>query len=601
MAASIKKKIALHEQRLEQLAQVRFVLFLMGFGVNTAVFLTQGAILWGIIAIPAFVPFIVAVVLYNQQHRALVQWQQWLMIKQTHLARISLDWDKLPNAQPVEQLLQEHPFALDFDLVGNRSLHQLVDTAVTQEGSDRLQDWLLDKMPQHETVMQRQQIVRELIPMTLFRDKLTLRGTAVSQKAGKFPGKRLTDWLKAQKPAGELTKLLLGMFGLSLLTVVLLLFFWERPFIWVPSWVVYLLIAIRVNDKHSGTLFKDATFLAEQLEILSGVFRYLETVRVGKRPFLTTLLTPFRNAEQQPSRAIGRLQRVMIGVGLRENPLIGFLLNIVVPWDLLFVYLLRQRQAELREKLPSWLDVWYELEALCSLGNFAHLNVGLVSFPQLVGGEMAVFTSTNLAHPLIPDEARVGNNFTVNHLGEVAIITGSNMSGKSSFLRTIGLNLALAYAGSPVMADALTTTYFRLYSSIRVADSLQDGFSFFYAEVRRLKAILEAAEAEEKRPLFFFIDEIFRGTNNRERLIGSRAFIQTIVGKTAVGLVATHDLELVKLADTDPNIVNYHFRDDVADGKMVFDYTLRSGPSPTTNALKIMRLAGLPVGERISD
>jgi DNA mismatch repair ATPase MutS len=169
------------------------------------------------------------------------------------------------------------------------------------------------------------------------------------------------------------------------------------------------------------------------------------------------------------------------------------------------------------------------------------------------------------------------------------------MAGKSTFLRTVGVNLSLAYAGSPVNADQLQTSLFRPFTCIKVSDSVQDGLSYFYAEVKRLTALLAAAKTEDPMPVLFLIDEIFRGTNSRERLIGSRSYIRSLSESTALGLVATHDLELVKLADEIDGVVNFHFREEVSNGRMVFDYRLRSGPCPTTNALTIMRLEGLPV------
>ncbi|MFL5704773.1 MAG: MutS-related protein, partial [Ktedonobacteraceae bacterium] len=163
------------------------------------------------------------------------------------------------------------------------------------------------------------------------------------------------------------------------------------------------------------------------------------------------------------------------------------------------------------------------------------------------------------------------------------------------FLRTLGVNLCLAYAGGPVNASTFQTSLFRIYTCIKVSDSVTDGYSYFYAEVRRLKALLSELERPSDFPLFFLIDEIFKGTNNRERLIGSSAYIHALVGKNCMGAISTHDLELVKLADTQPEIKNYHFREEVIDGQMVFDYILRPGPCPTTNALKIMQLEGLPI------
>jgi len=169
------------------------------------------------------------------------------------------------------------------------------------------------------------------------------------------------------------------------------------------------------------------------------------------------------------------------------------------------------------------------------------------------------------------------------------------MSGKSTFLRTIGINLCLAYAGSVVNATSFRTSLFEIYACIRVTDSLADGYSYFYMEVRRLRDLLQALERGTAYPLFFLIDEIFRGTNNYERLIGSASYIQALIGQKCLGVISTHDLELVKLADTLPEIHNMHFREDIIDATMVFDYILRQGPSPTRNALKIMQMEGLPI------
>ena len=181
------------------------------------------------------------------------------------------------------------------------------------------------------------------------------------------------------------------------------------------------------------------------------------------------------------------------------------------------------------------------------------------------------------------------------HPSATAMITGANMAGKSSFLRTLGVNLRMAYAGGTVDAVELEAGLFRVFSCIRVTDSLETGTSYFYAEVKRLKALLDAAQAEDSMPVFYVIDEIFRGTNNRERLIGSRAYIRALLNANGLGLIATHDLELAKLAEENPAVRNFHFRETIEEGRMVFEYQLRAGPCPTTNALKVMALAGLPV------
>jgi DNA mismatch repair ATPase MutS len=235
------------------------------------------------------------------------------------------------------------------------------------------------------------------------------------------------------------------------------------------------------------------------------------------------------------------------------------------------------------------------LETVSALAGYGWLNPQS-TFPTFHADKsVPVFVGQGIGHPLLPDERKVRNDFTINHLGEVAILTGSNMSGKSTLLKALGVNLALAYAGGVVDVQALHTLRFRLFTCIKVSDSVMDGISYFYAEVQRLRALLNDLADDQDLPLFFAVDEIFRGTNNRERLIGSRAYIRALVGQRGVGLISTHDLELIRLEDEVAGVTNYHFRDDVIKGRMVFDYRLRRGPSPTTNALRIMALEGLPV------
>ena len=196
---------------------------------------------------------------------------------------------------------------------------------------------------------------------------------------------------------------------------------------------------------------------------------------------------------------------------------------------------------------------------------------------------------------MILSTTRVSNDIALEGLGTIQLITGSNMSGKSTFLRTVGINLCLAQAGAPVCASAFTWSWSRLGCCIRVNDSLDAGLSFFYAEVKRLKTILHATTDRASPPVLFLIDEIFKGTNNRERLIGSRSYIKALATGNGYGLVSTHDLELTDLEKEIASLVNAHFQETVSDGALSFDYRLRPGPCPTTNALRIMELEGLPI------
>jgi len=288
----------------------------------------------------------------------------------------------------------------------------------------------------------------------------------------------------------------------------------------------------------------------------------------------------------------------MAATGAGTSQGIATIFNLIVPWDLFLSYFLAQCKDAAKKHLPVWLDSWYELEALSSLATFAYLNPDYV-LPELPTakeqGNTPALRATGLGHPLIPDEDRIVNNVTIEHPNDIMLITGSNMAGKSTFLRTMGINLCLAYAGGVVCATALQTGFYEIDCCISVSDSLADGYSYFYAEVRRLRFILDRVRRKTTYPVFALIDEIFKGTNNRERLTGSHAYIYALAGAACLGAISTHDLELVTLADELTQIKNYNFRDEIVKGEMVFDYTLYHGPCPTTNALKIMQKEGLPI------
>lgn len=349
-------------------------------------------------------------------------------------------------------------------------------------------------------------------------------------------------------------------------------------------------------------LFEDALRLEQALRRFRAVLSYLESRNYHRTPHLATLCQPFWQTEPRPSDILKRVVRLAGMASAQRANIFGALLNLLVPWNLYVAYRFNVCKRDVKSRLPQWIDTWYELEALNALANFGYFQPD-TTFPE-IGPEVDVALDTASApvlqavamgHPLLPDEVRVCNDLTLAHLGEVLMITGSNMSGKSTFLRTLGMNLGLAYAGAPVQAMTLHCDLLRVFTCINVSDSVTDGISYFYAEVRRLKALLQALSEPSATPLLFLIDEIFRGTNNRERLIGSQAYIEALSGGHGVGLVSTHDLELVTLSEALPTIHNYHFRETIVDGRMAFDYELRPGPCPTTNALTIMQMEGLPV------
>lgn len=598
--ARLQKRIARLEVRSNTYSWTRVGIFFIGLGLAALLFFLLNR-WWGIgLAALTIVLFAIAARFHARIERSLARHTLLSQITTLQLARIHLNWDVIPPAYPLDPT-GEHPFEIDLDITGFRSLHQLLNTAVSREGSQRLHDWLLTTTPDLQDIRRRQTLVSELAPLTLFRDKLLMNSLLASRRSSQqLEGKRLLNWLGRQAQSTSLLPLLLGASALCLLTIALLLL---NVFVGIPPlWTFSILctLALFFSTAHlRGDLFDDAFYLRDAFGTLSSVFEYLEHYPYGHHMQLRKLCEPFFvDHEYRPSLLLKRTSRIASASTLKNNGILWLVINALIPWDAYCAYRLQQCKVQIATRLPAWLDVWFELEALCSLATFAYLNpeyiLPTIMSPDVQDGR-AVFSGQGLGHPLIQMEKKVTNDFTMKKLGEVVIVTGSNMAGKSTFLRTLGVNLCLAYAGGPVNATTLDTSLFRLFTCIRVSDSVADGYSYFYAEVRRLKALLGELAQPAQLPLFFLVDEIFKGTNNRERLIGSRSYVRAVVGRNCVGLISTHDLELVQLADILPGVSNQHFREDVIDGGMVFDYILRSGPSPTTNALKIMRMEGLPI------
>lgn len=573
------------ERQSNQFAQWRVVVVVGGIIGSLGAFYAFQWRIAALLLVATVVGFTVLVTLHRRIDQALLQLRLWQKLKQTHRARQSLDWQHIPTP-PNAAHDPQHPFELDIDI---DDLHRLLDTSVSIEGSQRLRAWLLNQSPDLATIQQHQSWVQTLQPLGLFRDKLTLQAWLTGSEQH-INGTRLQTWFEAEME--DVSQTVRVSIVLTACTAILFALSGALglPPLWLLSFGGYMWLRAR-HWRPVAELSGQAIGLYGVFRRMQRIFGYLEHNRYHE---LDALLEPFQT--EPPSRYFRRLNRILTAISVQQNPLLGFAINLVMPWDLFFADRLNRCRAAIADHMPTWLGTWYELEALNALANFADLHPDY-TYPtvQAEGG----LAAQKMGHPLIPSAHKVCNDFHLDQLGEVVIITGSNMAGKSTFLRTLGVNLVLAYAGAPVNAAQFETGLYRLYSCIRVTDSLNDGISYFYAEVKRLKGLLDHLGARDSLPVFFLIDEIFRGTNNRERLIGSRSFIKALVQQNGFGLIATHDLELVKLADDMPTIHNAHFREEIQAGRMVFDYTLRQGPCPTTNALKIMAQEGLPIDGEI--
>ncbi len=555
----------------------------------------------GNMALAVFVVVFAAVARYhNRLEERLHRLRLWREIKRTHLARLTLEWDKIP-ARPTLPITQ-HPYALDLDLVGPHSLLQLLDTTVSSNGRERLSAWLLSQPFDPAAWRNRQALTRELTSRSLFRDRLVLEAKLVGDDE-EINGRRLHAALCTPIHYPGLKTLLgiqTGLAATSLLLASGSVLNW-LPNYWMLSFGAYVLVHLLFAGR-GEEIFEKAVGIHLQLEKLGRVFTALERRSYRATPVLGRLCAPALGRDLRPSDAIRRAAAIMHRLSVRANPVIHLAVNAVGPWDLFYTQKLRRLQRLILSRLPLWLETLAELEAASALATFAYLHPEyswpIPAFPPEAAehnGYPATLVALRLGHPLLRPDRRIANDLDLRGAGRIILITGSNMSGKSTFLRTVGINVCLAQAGAPVCADRFEWSWVRLACCIRVDDSLEAGLSFFYTEVKRLKTILDETRNRSAPPVLFLIDEILKGTNNRERLTGSRAYIAALARGNGFGLVTTHDLELTELEQQIPHLTNAHFQETVAAGALQFDYRLREGPCPTTNALRIMALEGLPV------
>lgn len=574
-------------QASTQLSRWRGVLFLIGLLITVSLYRLEhyDAGNWSLLLF--FIGFLTIAAYHNRLEHRIHRLALWSGIKRQHLARLRLDWQALPPDRPVQSAM--HLYAHDLDLLGPRSLLHLLDTTTSTQGHDRLAFWLLTQPPDEQTWQTRQQLVRELTRLTGFRDRLNVQGRLTGE--AEINGQRITailqhhlhfPYLHIVLPIQTVLAVITLILGLGALLNLL-------PAYWMMSFGLYAVIFFQTDQGEE--LLEHAVGLHHEVEKLGTVLQFLEQRARKPGSALAATCCVLTETDKAPSALIRRLAWVLHGVSVKAHPLVHLVFNALCPWDLFFTFRLQQFQHQIQNLLPLWLDCLAEVEAASALATFAYLHP---SYAWPTPHHTEALTATGLGHPLIPSQHRIANDISFARCGTIYLVTGSNMSGKSTFLRTIGINLCLAQAGAPVCAQRFAWTWSRLACCIRVDDSLDAGLSFFYAEVKRLKALLQATEDRNAPPVLFLIDEIFKGTNNRERLIGSRAYVRALATGNGYGLVTTHDLELADLDQSIPGLTNCHFQETVSAGTLQFDYQLRPGPCPTTNALRIMELEGLP-------
>ncbi len=509
-------------------------------------------------------------------------------IHDRHVKRMTGRLADLPP--PAAIIPPGHPFASDLDLTGQASIQQRLDTTHTTTGAKTLAAWL-GSPATRPVIEKRQAAVEELAPRVELRQELEgavldtgrdrLDGNPFVEIMGKKGPHAERPWLRWVCPILPVITVGLGLAGSAGI---------------VPAWVFLLPLAVQIGivrqtEPQSREIY--AAFGAKKgfVDAFARLFRTVEEARF-EAPLLVDLQERLAVDGLVPSQQMRRLERWVSWYEVRESGIVHVVLNPLLLWDLNCLIGIERWMKNVGQRCGMWFVILGEIEALASLAVLRHQELG-ATMPEIVDPSEGLHAE-GIAHPLLPVDTRVANDVALEGPGRCLIVTGSNMAGKSTLLRAVGVNVALALAGGPVLADAMRVPRLRIRASMRIADSLQSGASYFQAELARLRTVVH--RAEEDPPILFLLDELLRGTNARARHIGARAVVQHLLDRGAMGFVATHDIALSKLEDERPEQVhNVHFTDVIEDGVMTFDYHLREGVVKTSNALRLLAEVGIDV------
>jgi hypothetical protein len=581
-------------QRLDSLsaryANLRALVFTVGAAVALAVMFGRLPKLawWGSGA--ALGVYIVLAVLHHQVFLREERQRQYVQLNARGLARLTRGWHDF--AERGERFLSgAHLYAADLDVFGQGSVFQLMNETATRAGEERLATWL-SQPAGVEQIRTRQGAARELVPRLELRQDVCVEARAVARE--KADPQLFIQWAESG-PALDAIRWARPVAAVLPLLTLTLFVLGQLGALPRPSWWAGLLaqLAVVVLTRAPLRAMEERLSAGERGFVrYAPLFARVERERF-EHPELRRVQSAAGDAAGEPVST--RLKRFSFLYSFVEFKRHQFhpLVHLFTLWDVHALFAMERWKEQHGAQVRGWFEALAELEALSCLAGLAYDRPHFL-WPTLEEGGPRV-AAQGVGHPLL--DAPVPNDVTLPGPGHALLLTGSNMSGKTTLLRALGLNTVLALAGAPVCARAFTVTPLQVLTSMRVKDSLERGVSYFYAEVQRIKAVLDAAVAAQGRALFL-LDEILLGTNTRERQIASREVLRLLLATGASGGVTTHDLSLASLADERPGqVVNMHFRDHLEEGKMVFDYQLRPGVVDTTNALRVLKMAGVPVEE----
>ncbi len=576
-------ELKLVSKKLQRFAWFRFITFLLIFapvfifGVKSWITL--------IISGAAVVLFFFLIKKNVQLEKKRIKYIELKKLAEDELLALQHSFSHFQNGR--EFLDIEHFFSYDLDLFGEGSLFQFLNRTSTIGGRQKLAAWLMQPSVHKEVIEKKQEAILELTEIPNWRLHFLANGNlfketeelnheikAWSQLELKLNRAPKVKWLIRLIPLITIISAIPAFMGISNLFITLtvlvqwflLYFFWKR----ITQYFGYFGRKSELLSKYMQLLqfFEEHEFQAE---------------------FLVELQKKVRKPELA-SKVFKQLKSLVKELEYRQNILVGFFLNSFFLWDIRCVYKLWNWHNQNHKKLADWLNVVAEIDALISLANFSNNQPDYV-YPKIHDGGFT-FQAKKLGHPLLKADKRICNDLEINGWSKVIIVTGANMAGKSTFLRTVGVNLILGRLGAPVCAEEMTLTPISIYTNMRTTDSLLKDESYFFAELKRIKAVLDRLQNGER--IFVILDEMLKGTNSVDKLSGSKKLIRKLVEFESVSLIATHDLKLAELENEFPQrVFNKCFEIKIENDELVFDYLLSDGVTKTMNATFLMKKMGI--------
>ena len=597
------------EKYIDNLNNLRFVTFVLGFIILIRMYILKRHFMFNFIVLVVVILLFYLTYLYKKVERKKNYLSVLYEVNKTSIKRLEGEWKTFQDMGE-DFIDKNHNYSYDLDVFGKASLFQWINTAHTHIGRQKLKKILTEKPQNKQNIYDRQSAVLELGQKIYFRQRLEAEGKVICNN--RQDPKELFLWMKQRNNYILKNKVIWILRILSVITTITTLtllvkmlyyilsvffgtyksapkIFYIIPY-YIPIFLIFIqCIILRIKKEGRTKNLIVAEKYNYNIKAYKNMLTHIEKHKF-KSEYIMNLYKELYNNGESASKQIDVFSKICESIANRRN-MVYFILNPILMIEYHWTISIERWKIQSGNNFQKWINIIAELEVLCSIAVIKYDNPNW-SMPKIIDGPSRIIAK-NMGHPLL-GEKRVCNNLRLEETYPVMLITGSNMSGKSTFMRTIGINVILAYAGAPVCAEQFYCTIMEMYSCMIINDNLAQNISPFYAEILKIKSIVEASK--EGKKVLFLLDEIFKGTNSGDRYIGAITLVNQLNRTGNLGVISTHDLELGEMVkNKDLKIKNYHFSEYYRENKIYFDYKLKDGISSTRNAVYLMKLAGIKI------